>query len=302
MAMTRAKSALILLVDEKDFGKKQDRLNFANILREQLSGYGNALEDSDDPAILYEQGDRNWAEQKTLRPEEETLSGEAAGEVGAARVLPLRFKKQNQMGRNLPRVSPSSLEGKGKIRVADIVRIAPTHALNRGTIIHRFFEEVDFITESFKLDRQELIQIATAELTDHFPDKKDWIARQVDDFFEMLDTDAVRRSLSTVALKSGERLDLWKEKSFTLRHGGKLLNGIFDRVSVVYRKRVAVRASLTDYKTDQFSGAEPLRQRCEHYRPQIQAYRQALGQMLNLDQDAISAELLFVSQGVSVQI
>ena len=60
---------------------------------------------------------------------------------------------------------------------------------------------------------------------------------------------------------------------------------------------VPVGADVIDFKTDVIT-AEALAERVDHYRPQLEAYRQAVSHLLGLPLEQISIRLVFVALGV----
>ena len=77
-----------------------------------------------------------------------------------------------------------------------------------------------------------------------------------------------------------------------------MLRGIFDRVAIEQDDRGwASRAVLIDFKTELYSDAA-----VGLYRPQLKSYCRALSSLLGLDEHLVAAELLFVNDGVSVQL
>ena len=296
VAMTRAKHGLVMFADEKDFGKKAPRLCFGSLLREQLAGSGS-LADELEEGTLYEHGDRDWAGKigKDLGKVSEAKREQTYGVV---------FKQKTGLGRSLPRVSPSSMEGKGKVFAKDLMKVKRSVALDRGTVIHRLFEEVGFIEDGLELDRAGLIAIAGAEVKGEFEDREQWLEKQVDDFYVMLEKDVVRKTLSrpTQPAAEGQTVEVWREKNFTLRSEGKLLNGTFDRVVITRDREEITAVRLIDFKTDRVADDEVLEEKRKHYEPQIRAYCLALEKMLGVSQDLIKAELLFVVAGASVKI
>ena len=63
---------------------------------------------------------------------------------------------------------------------------------------------------------------------------------------------------------------------------------------------VNAAADIIDYKSDGVSASKPetLVERVEHYRPQIDAYRDAVATMTGLPAERVTARLLFVNEGV----
>ena len=59
-----------------------------------------------------------------------------------------------------------------------------------------------------------------------------------------------------------------------------------------------IAADILDFKTDAVEPGEAVDLRVEYYRPQLEAYRRAVGEVFRLDPRKISARLLFVEPGV----
>ena len=111
---------------------------------------------------------------------------------------------------------------------------------------------------------------------------------------QVLHHEAVRRVLSR---RYGNEL-LWRERSFAVALEGLVLHGIFDRVAIEQDDRGwASRAVLIDFKTELYSDAA-----VGLYQLQLKSYRRALSSLLGLDEHLVAAELLFVNDGVSVQL
>ena len=111
---------------------------------------------------------------------------------------------------------------------------------------------------------------------------------------QVLHHEAVCRVLSR---RYGNEL-LWRERSFAVALEGSVLRGIFDRVAIEQDDRGwASRAVLIDFKTELYSDAA-----VGLYRPQLKSYCRALSSLLGLDEHLVAAELLFVNDGVSVQL
>ena len=66
---------------------------------------------------------------------------------------------------------------------------------------------------------------------------------------------------------------------------------------VLYDEQCPVGADVIDFKTDVLS-VEALADRVDHYRPQLEAYRQAASRFLGLPPERISLRLVFVALGV----
>ncbi|MEM8739428.1 MAG: UvrD-helicase domain-containing protein [Planctomycetota bacterium] len=271
VAMTRARQGLYLLVKPAvNTEGKPRRVGqcFAGILRDTLG-------DPDAGPLAW--GDEAWMAHDTDEDVTATAAvaaatppEEAAGEA-ATRVVfdhPLR--------RMRPTVSPSSLHGGGRVRVADLLSRAPSAAQRRGDAVHAALETVAYVDEVGDMP-------------------------MADGLGELLRRPAVRAALSR---RFGEREVLWRERGFVVPDGGRVLRGVFDRVAVEQTgEGRATAAHLIDFKSDRVdAGGEALAGRVAAYRPQLAAYRRALCLMLGLPAEAVTAELVFTGPGVSVAV
>jgi ATP-dependent exoDNAse (exonuclease V) beta subunit len=94
-------------------------------------------------------------------------------------------------------------------------------------------------------------------------------------------------------------LEVWREKSFAVvweREGKReVLTGTFDRV-VVGRdgKGKAVAAEVVDFKTDQLKGEKEKTERAEYYRPQLEAYAEAVSKLTGLSREKVTTRIAWV--------
>lgn len=75
------------------------------------------------------------------------------------------------------------------------------------------------------------------------------------------------------AVESGR---YWREVYLVVRDGGRILEGYVDLLLEDAEGRLVV----VDYKTDRASGSAEVAAKAEHYRPQLNAYGQAVTQVL----------------------
>ena len=101
--------------------------------------------------------------------------------------------------------------------------------------------------------------------------------------------------------------ELWRERPFTCvlpepdGGGDALWTGSFDRVVLGLEGVLVVAAELIDFKTDRVEG-QRLEASVERYRPQLEAYRRVLAHLTGLAEGAIRARLLFLHQGVVLDL
>ena len=97
-------------------------------------------------------------------------------------------------------------------------------------------------------------------------------------------------------------LEVWREKSFAVvweREGKReVLTGTFDRV-VVGRdgKGKVVAAEVVDFKTDRLDGEKEKAERAEYYRPQLEAYAEAVSKLTGLSREKVTTRIAWVWGG-----
>lgn len=228
----------------------------------------DTLGDPDDGPLVW--GDPDW----TLGGRDISASSDTTG-LSEAALLQVRLD-HGVARRMRPTVSPSALHGGGKVEAADLLRMQATDpARQRGTTLHEDFQRIEYLDDA----PPEVLE-ALADVLRH---------------------DAVRAALSPY-FKNNETV--WRERTFVVADGERLLRGTFDRVAV--RRDAdgrATAAHLIDFKSDLVEAdSAALAERVAAYRPQVEAYRRALSKMLRIDAARISAALLFTTPGVSVEL
>ena len=79
---------------------------------------------------------------------------------------------------------------------------------------------------------------------------------------------------------------------------GQVLNGTFDRVVVARDgKGKAVAAEVVDFKTGQLKGEKEKTERAEYYRPQLEAYAEAVSKLTGLDREKVTTRIAWVWGG-----
>ncbi|MCE9591692.1 MAG: UvrD-helicase domain-containing protein [Planctomycetes bacterium] len=291
VAMTRARHALHMVVrplktkkDGTPSVKGWSNGQLDSILRRGLCG--------DEPDFsqgkkLYSAGDERWSSKL-----EEAVPAPAAFE---AKPVSIRLARADRAARTLPIVSPSGLEGGGRVSVKDLLTQTAGAARERGTVMHAWFELVGF-TDRDTLPTDDACIAAAARVVANPDPATVWLWLR--EFREMAARGEIADALRAPA---GERAELWRERPFIVTLDGQLVRGQFDRVVVERRGGVAVGAQVLDFKTDRVEGAG-LADRVEVYRPQVAAYRRALAVMLGLKEREVRARLLFVVPGRVMEV
>jgi ATP-dependent helicase/nuclease subunit A len=269
VALTRPRYALhvmLMPVKPKSDGTPGKRglhdASAAAVLRHTLTDVSDDDLATGEDKIVFTHGDPMWHKHEAAPP--------TVAETPSRPPKVKLAKPDAASKRSWVTVTPSSLEDQGVVSAARLLRLSDDPAMMRGSVIHSYFQQIEWIENPIDLDDAQPF---------------------VEDFRRMLDHTQVR-----VALSRGDRegIELWRERSFAVHVGDRMLQGVFDRVEI---DRKTGRARLIDFKTDRHTDAAVNR-----YRPQIDAYRVALAAMLGWDVAVIDAMLLFVGDGVAVTV
>jgi len=272
VAMTRAARRLEMIVPKKS----RKACTYAGLLRHAL-GAG----EPDDDGVIWRHPDNaeDWARE---------LDGE--GGAGPAPRGEEPGLAPTQELRSLPLRRPSAEEGGGPTSAHEILRPRSRAATTRGSLVHRWLEELEWI-EGFDATDEELLAIGEAiepdlesrraalrKMRDALasPEVRDALARPAKGAFEV----RCERAFSVVlADEHGER-QLW--------------NGSIDRLVLERRGGKVIGAEVLDYKTDRVSDNE-IDRRAEFYRPQIARYRAVVAEMTGLPVEDVRGSLLFLA-------
>jgi len=273
VAMTRARQGLYLIAKPgvKPDGKPcKAGLSFAGILRDTLG----------DPDEGCGWGDADWARTQDAAdsPGNKTGNENASEEKLSGGVLSVSLESDQPARRLRPTVTPSQLHSGGRVSVEDLMSLETSAAMSRGSAVHEGLEAVRYADDDL-----------ASELADS------------PGLAEVLNHAAVRSALSR---RYEDEDEPWRERKFVVVEAERLMKGVFDRVAVGRDADGRVNAAhLIDFKSDRVAaGSAALGERVEAYRPQVEAYRRALSLMLKLEPSAITAELLFTTPGVSVEV
>ncbi len=189
--------------------------------------------------------------------------------------------------RLLPRRSPSELEGGGRRRLGHLLLPGARDARLRGSLVHAWFEAVGWLPDQAP-DRGTLERIRREVAPSLEEDGK-----LMDRFYGWLEEPEIHAALSRDAYPGEVRL--YRERPFLIRREGALLQGVVDRL--VVGSDDLPQAWILDYKTDR-----PRPGLVAHYRPQLQAYRDAVAQEEGLDPGDVSAALVLLEEGRVVEV
>jgi ATP-dependent helicase/nuclease subunit A len=310
VSITRAIHALHMIVAPAAKNERSLRKTSAGLLRAALTD-GSSLPPE---TIVYEHGDREWFGEGKA-PAEPALAQLARQEPRPPETAqPLMVRLAPPTGTRsvgLERTSPSSLEGGPRIKLASVLRLDNSQALARGTLIHAWFEQIQWLDDGPPTDdelRQVAAKIDTAGLD---------VEQALTDFRVMLEAPAIaaalRRdfyqparnpSLAALLPNNLHQATLWlesrNEQRFAVRDGNHILNGNIDRLVLIYHADQLIAADILDYKTDVLdpNDSQAAEAKIEFYRPQLAAYRRAVGKLFRLPLPQISTCLLLLAPGL----
>ena len=304
VAMTRAIHATHIIASH---GAKVDHKSAAGILLSTLCPDAKREE-----GILFEHGDREWYQSTIPETTEEDRYGLSEFYLPAEPKLTKgTVSRETRTGRGIPQTSPSQLEGGDKLVLKSIFRSESNRAaMARGRLLHACFELVNWLDES-EPTRQQL----TAHLRTIDPTLADF-TDVIDSFYKMIKQGNVRNLLSRESYQEtylldfpdskqlmveANRLEVENERPFAIQLEGCILQGVIDRLVLVYENDRLVAADVIDFKTDSFAESE-LPERIEFYKPQLSSYRQAACKFTNLPLEKVSARLLFVDSDKLVNV
>ena len=176
-------------------------------------------------------------------------------------------------------ITPSSANARGTMSVAHLLSPMNRAAMRRGELIHEWLRQITWIEDGLP-DVEDWIASATEDARD--VDRRDiatW-AHGLADEARAANTE-LHRTFSRPAANAGETIELWRERRFAvvtaLTGRTEVVSGSFDRV-VLWRdaKGRALRAEITDFKTDRFASPQERMEIETRYSLQLEAYRKAL--------------------------
>lgn len=286
VAMTRAKSGLYMLIDPPPLRKSGAvsttvPKSAAGVLVSALAA-GRMEPDS----VGFERGDPQWLRGKQRRPEREAAPG-----VPGPITLALPAKTRILIA---PPVQPSSYGRAGALGCE--LRSPDAEALDRGRVIHRLFEQVEWI-EDFQPADERLVRVAQAAAPRR---PASWVSGQVSAFLEALQRPAVRQTLARGTRAPGT-LRLWREQPYARLVAGAIEQGVIDRLEAQGVEGSFSCATVIDFKTDPVD-ATGAAAAAEGYRGQLTAYRAAAAAMLRIPPAQVRMVVLFVIHGAAVEV
>jgi len=288
VALTRARHALHLLVTADGQSGPSSSTTGARLIRLAL---GVAEDSAEEGEILFEDGDAAWYQKIStpVAPPPRPTS---------ATTPDIRLSPRPERSRFLPHRTPSSEEGGGRIDLRRVLRFNEDHARRAGLVAHAWLKEMTWIEDGIPDDLR-LRKIATKSSVA-------LDARELDElmarFREWLEAPEIRTLLSRASYPTGTRVRT--ELSFARRTSESVVSGKIDRLVLVEEEGSLKRAEVIDFKADRVSPEDEgeLDGLIDRYRPQVQAYRDAVAFTRGLAPEEVSGRLAFLSPGVVVDL
>jgi len=335
VAVTRARHALHLIVAADGGGKTGNARSYARIARAALGVHEDPAAEGE---VLYEAGDPDWYRElpHLLERPEAAPAAEVALRVDASaprsRILARRAPSELEGGgrvdlAELLRLDAASARAVGIVAHRWCEEIgwiegAPLEAVGEDRLLEAGREAAP------ELGREEL-----GRLLERFlgwldaPEIRDALSRE-------RSLERARAALAEAgeppAAEAGERpageagepldLELLTERRFASRVDHEVVSGIIDRLVLVRpaagtgagsggggrgagargRPAPVGAAEVVDFKTDALppDDEEAAAARVEHYRPQLEAYRDAVAALYGLPAEAVRARLVFLAAGL----
>ncbi len=289
VALTRAVHALHLVIAPSG---KPPAATFAGLLRASLADNAAALPE----ATLFEIGDPQWVG-RTPKAAQHPLPTTMEPQ-------PLRIRFAPPLTtpvRGWQREAPSQHEeSQADRRLSELLVPRDSVARERGTLIHKWFEQIEWL-DAGRPTAEQLLAVARS-----LPSMSIEPASLLPEFFTMLDQPVVARLLTSSTPPSDKRgttLRVLREHPFAWREGITLVSGVIDRLVLWQAGDRVVAAELLDFKTDAVPDSGPvLDARIATYRPQLESYRRAVSRLFGIKASCVAARLVFVNPGVLVSV
>jgi ATP-dependent exoDNAse (exonuclease V) beta subunit len=300
VAVTRAAHGLHIIVS---CGEKPDSKTMGGVVLATMT---------EDPArekgILYQSGDPRWfenLESSQPAPDQQTPSLNRYYQSGRKTLTRRNVQIGIQSRRGVNNVTPSALEGGDSVTLRQLMDISDrdTTAMERGTLLHACFDQVTWLDRSIptadQLDRH-LESVIPGSVLKRKVITEFFTAIKQGTFANLLNFETYREQHLLSFSDPRNRMEVHNERRFAATiarsDGTELIEGVVDRLVLVYQDDKLVAADVIDFKSDAIGPSE-LNDKVAQYGPQLAAYRDAISVSLGLPAAAISTRLAFISTG-----
>jgi ATP-dependent helicase/nuclease subunit A len=307
VAMTRAMHALYMFIPGPGTANRKDA--WFTLLHQALA----AGAEKRDRAPLFEVGTPAWHQSA---PSITRTTGET---VELPSQITFRTDATARR-RGLKFEAPSSREGNARLPLRHLFKPSEGTGTAAGTLYHAWFETIEWLDDSEPTEAR-LRDAAKKKRWDLPPETWRDVENLLAQFIQWLRDPAIAGVLRQSAYADARGRDfparlasLWsknlkptkveRERRFLAPETDRLWHGSFDRVVWLGDGERIVAADVIDFKTDAIKpgDAGAVKERTEHYRPQVEAYRRAIARMARLPEEHIAARLVFTFAGQVVEI
>ncbi len=308
VAMTRARCALYMITTPSGKNHRQD---YSSLLHSTLADASTKSLIAQAEAEILSLGDSRWYEKYSKSSiEQSSDSHEEVDTASSKQSLLIRLKSDMESAptRGMRITAPSQSSHGQSSQEAEVVLLADAFSISHsvqaayGTLIHSLFEHVKWL-DDFEEDREALRRIAIARLS---PEELRHLSLNdvIEDFLSMLTLRSVRAALSLSRYSHEvmgyvpDRVELDNERVINAMLDEKMVEGVIDRVAVLYKDDRPYAAEIFDYKVDAFDPKMTLLwldDRVEHHRPQMEMYAQVVAQQLQIPRQQVATHLLMLS-------
>ena len=311
VALTRAAHALHMVIAPASEREKSLPKTQAGYLRTSLQPA--TVPASEPTTILYESGDPQWYEKHAAKDSE--LCPEQPNEEA----LSVQLKAMpDGRRRGLRRTAPSKKEGSRFVKLAGTLAHKQAFAMERGTVVHAWFELIDWF-DNHVIPSDLILRSKAEELDASHMD----IGRMIADFHRMLQQPRIAQGLTHAEYSDPQSLGFSPEVSaritnpqakltfrvdnerrFAVRLGGELISGTIDRLVLIYDHGELIAADIIDFKTDTIDpqDSQSVQKKLAFYKGQLETYRPAAARLFSLPESSITTRLFFVGAGLVANV
>lgn len=303
VALTRAAHALHIVIS---CGEKPDSKTAGGVILSTMTNHPER-----EKSVIYESGDQKWFENLNDTPiddAEEDQQVDLSKFYMSARSG--EQKNRIEVGlrsrRGVSNIAPSAISGSEKVNLRDLLGDDDdAHAMERGTLLHACFERVQWLDQavpSFEELDGHLEHVAAGSVLKGKAIKDFFGAVEKGAFPKLLHFERYREHYLVQFSDGRNRMEVFNERRFAANiqrsdtNTTELIEGVVDRLVLVFKDDVLVAADVIDFKSDTI-GSNELAAKVAAYSPQMSAYRAAISVSLGLPLTAISTRLAFISTG-----
>ena len=318
VAVTRARHALHMVVAPSRKSEKTMPKTTTGLLRRTLTNGAHA----EPQRILYEFGESNWYTKEfgdsATTPIQEPSEKDGVPASTDGRRIRFRAMPEGR-SRGLQRKAPSRHDASRKVKLTSVIRHGSSAAMERGTLIHAWFELIEWLDEAAWPEDEQLRakadEIGAGNLD---------VSKLIGEFHAMLRSPKIAWGLTRKsyvppkglplpsellqrldqAEPSQIRLEVHNEHSFAVREGGEIVSGFIDRLVLIFLDNQLVACDVIDFKTDTFAfdDTKAFAAKIEFYQEQLDSYRRVVARLYRLPVSHVSTRLFMVGAGTITNV